>query len=192
MDTDFDQTEARLRPRVLTGQILAGAMIAGVLAFGVIVVAMNANEEAGPEGLNPAAGVALEGAEADVEGGQLDADLEPGDPLLSYLALAAAVVALIAYKPVGGLIAGGATDGGAGEAAGAGAFQTRLIVRLAILEGAAILNLFALLIEDWWPLWLVVGTLLIAMLTEVPTAGRLRRYLEGRAQLAALEPVGRD
>ncbi|QDT15636.1 hypothetical protein [Alienimonas californiensis] len=187
MDLDLDETEARLRPQVLTGQIIAGTLILGVLLFGAFVAISNAAAEAGPEGLGPDGGVVLEEAEADVEGGELDADLDPGDPLISYVALGVAVVVLVLYKPLASVVASAAP---AGEAAGA--FQSRLIVRLAMLEGAAFLNLVALMLEDWWPLWLVVAVLLIAMLTEVPTAQKLRRFMEGRAQLAQLEPTGRD
>ncbi|MFH5805027.1 hypothetical protein [Alienimonas sp. DA493] len=186
MDLDLDETEDRLRPQVLTGRIIAGAMILGVLLFGVLVAVMNAGDEAGPEGLGPDGGVVLEGAEEDVEGNAVDADLDPGDPIVSYVALGVAVLMLVLHKPLGSAVASGA----AGDPAGA--FQTRLIVRLAMLEGAAFLNLVALMLEDWWPLWLVVATLLIAMLTEIPTARGLRRYVEGREQLAALEPTGRD
>ena len=38
----------------------------------------------------------------------------------------------------------------------------------------------------------MVGTLLVAMLSEIPSARKLRRFLESREQLAALEPTGRD
>ena len=182
MDTDLDETEARLRPQAVTGRIIAGAIIAGVLIFGGIVAVMNADREAGPGGLDLDGGVAVEGAEADLAGGELDADLDPDDPIVSYVALGLGLLLLAAYKPLGSMGAGGA----AGSAVGL--FQTRLIVRLATLEGAAFLNLVALLIEDWWPCWLMVGALLIAMLTEVPTARKLRRFVEARAQLAELEP----
>lgn len=87
MDTDLAETEARLRPQVVTGQIIAGVLILGVLLFGAFVAASNANREAGPGGLDLEGGVALDGAEADVVGGELDADLDPGDPILSYVAL---------------------------------------------------------------------------------------------------------
>ncbi|NNJ26979.1 hypothetical protein [Alienimonas chondri] len=188
MDTDLDETEARLRPQVLTCQIIAGALIFGVLVFGAFVAISNAGAEAGPEGLGPDGGIALEGAEADVEGGELDADLDPGDPIVSYIGLGIAVLMLLAHKPLGSALGSAAAETGRA----AGAFQTRMIARLAMLEGATFINLVALLIEGWWPNWLVVGVLLIAMLTEVPTVRKLRRYIEGREQLAALKPTGRD
>ena len=187
MDTDLADTEARLAARVTVPRLIAAGMIGGVLAFGFVVVALNAGGEAGP-GAGPGELIAVEGAEADVAGDRLDADLDPGDPVLSYVTLGIGALILLAYKPIGSA-AGRSAAGGAAtdEEALAGAFQTRMIVRLVLLEGAAFGNLVVLLVEDWWPSWLLVGVLLAGMLAEFPTAGSLRRYAESRRQLAEFE-----
>ena len=189
MDTDLAETEARLAPKVTVARVIAAVLIGGVLAFGFVVVALNAAREAGP-GAGPGDLVAVEGAEADVAGDRLDADLDPGDPVVSYVMLGIGALILLVYKPIGSAAGRSAAGGAAAgdETALAGAFQTRMIVRLVLLEGAAVMNLCALMIEDWWPSWLLVGVLLAAMLTEFPTAGGLRRFVESRRQLAELDP----
>ena len=181
IDTDLAETEARLAPRVRTMQIIAGFMLAGVLTIGGVFALVNAG--AAGDGIELEGGVELEQAEADVRGGELDADLDPGDPVLSYVGLAIGALALVSHLPLGSLAGRFAASGGA-----VGAFQTRLLVRLAILEGATVINLVFLLAEDWWPSWLMVGALIVAMLAQFPTPGAVRRYVESRRQLAELEP----
>lgn len=187
MDTDLAETEAALAPRVRVMQILAGALIFGVLTIGGVFLAIGSDAD----DLDPRGGVDAAGAEADVVGGELDADLDPGDPVLAYAGLAFGALALVSHLPVGAVVGGiaaGRAGGANGRADAVDAFQTRMIVRLAVLEGAAVINLVFWLIEGWWPTWLVVGVLLAAMLAQVPTTGKVRRYVEARDQLRALEP----
>jgi hypothetical protein len=57
-------------------------------------------------------------------------------------------------------------------------YQTRLIVGLAILEGAALFNAVAYLIAgQWWSL-AVVGVLLALMLTSFPTRMGIEQWLD--------------
>ena len=182
MDLDLAETETRLAPRVRTMQIIAAAMVAGVLTMGAIFAFLAAQR--GPE-----PGDAAEEAEV-----LLDGEANAADPVFSYVALGIAGLALAAYKPLGSLAtrfapppetSGEPEPRGDDLAAAAGRFQARLIVRLAILEGAALICLIAVLIENWPYVWIGVGVLIAAMLAEFPTAGGLRRYVESRRQLAA-------
>ena len=177
MDTDLAETEARLAPRVRTMQILCAAMVAGVLGIGAVFAFLAADR--GPEPAD-----AEDGAEE-----LLDGDLDADDPILSYVGLGLAALALLAYKPVGSLATAAAPDLADDVDAAAGAYQTRLIVRLALLEGAALVCLVFLLLENWPYLWIAIGVLIAAMLGEFPTGASLRRYVESRRQLAELEPT---
>jgi hypothetical protein len=57
---------------------------------------------------------------------------------------------------------------------------TRHILRMAILEGAAFFNTFALMSEHYWWSLAVVGVLLFLMLQQWPTQARLEQWLEAR------------
>ena len=173
MDTDLAETEARLAPAVNTMRIIAAALIGGVLAFGLIAAFLSAQNDP------PPADEAVEEA--------VDGDLDADDPILGYLGLGFAVLALAGYKPLGSAVAAGAGND-ADEAELVGIYQTRLIVRLTLLEGITFICLFFQIAETWWPLWLAVGALVGAMLLEFPSVGKLRRFLKARRQLAALEP----
>ena len=61
-----------------------------------------------------------------------------------------------------------------------GLYQTRMIVRYALIEGACFLNLIAYLTErNTWSL-LVIGSLLTAMIFIFPTETRLRHWVEAQ------------
>ena len=180
MDTDLAEADARLAPRVRTMQIIAAAMVAGVLGIGAVFAFLAA--EQGPPPAPP----------AEVADDVLEPADDPTPPVLSYVGLGLAALALLAYKPVGSLLAANAPKQSDETETAAGVYQTRLIVRLALLEGAAMACLVFLLIENWPLLWVAVGVLIAAMLAEFPTTGGLRRYVESRRQLAELEPAGRE
>ena len=182
MDTDLAETEARLAGPVNTLRVIVAAMVLGVLTFAGIAAVVTAGRD---EPAEPDA-VAAEVGDAEVV-----VDPDPDVPLLNYAALAAAAGALLAYRPVGAAVTGGA-GGDDEEGRAVGLFTTRTIVRCAILEGAAMLCVVFQLVEPWWPVWLAVGALVLALLGEFPTVGRLRRYLETRRQLAALAPRGEE
>lgn len=55
---------------------------------------------------------------------------------------------------------------------------TRVLLRSGILEGAALLNLIAYLLEgQWWSIGLA-GVILLILLTNFPTASRFHHYAE--------------
>lgn len=57
-------------------------------------------------------------------------------------------------------------------------YQTRLIVALALLEGAAFFNLVALILEHhWWSL-AIAGGLVLLMLGDFPTRTRIQHWIE--------------
>ncbi|MEM9701598.1 MAG: hypothetical protein AAF907_04050 [Planctomycetota bacterium] len=165
MDADLTETEAKLAPVVMTMRIIAGGLIGGVLVFGAFVALQTFGTQPAPN--------------------------EVAAPTISYIGLGLAVLALIAHKPLGTLVAAGAAASNPAAGNAIALYQTRLIVRLALLEGPAFVNLVALMLEQWTPGWLAVGLLLLAMLVEFPSAGSLRRFVESRRQLAALDPDAR-
>ena len=58
-----------------------------------------------------------------------------------------------------------------------GAYQTRMIMKLALLEGAAFFNVTCTVIEhNWWSLG-IAGLLVGWMLTNFPTSGRVERWI---------------
>lgn len=59
-----------------------------------------------------------------------------------------------------------------------GIWRGRTIIRLAALQGAALANLVGYLIEGkWWSL-AIVGTVVLLMLANFPTATRLKHFVE--------------
>ena len=58
-----------------------------------------------------------------------------------------------------------------------GAYQTRMIMKLALLEGAAFFNVICTVIEhNWWSLG-IAGLLVGWMLTNFPTRGRVDLWI---------------
>lgn len=180
METDLADLEARLAPRVRVMQIIAAAMVGGVLTIGAVFAFLAA--EAGPPPAPP----------AEVADDVLEPAEDPDPPVLSYVGLGIAALALLAYKLVGSLLAANAPRQTDEAETAVGVYQTRLIVRLALLEGAATVCLVFLLIENWPLLWVAVGVLIAAMLSEFPTTAGVRRYVESRRQLAELNPAERE
>lgn len=61
-----------------------------------------------------------------------------------------------------------------------GLYMSRTIVATAILEGAAFMNLAAMMIEHhWWSL-IVVGGLLLWMISQIPSPTRVQQWVEAR------------
>jgi len=61
-----------------------------------------------------------------------------------------------------------------------GAYQTRMIMKLALLEGAAFFNVICTIIEhNWWSLG-IAGLLVGWMLTNFPTRTRVERWIAER------------
>lgn len=60
----------------------------------------------------------------------------------------------------------------------AGLYQARMVAALAPLEGAAFLNLVALMMEQhWWSL-AIAGALVVLMLNHFPTRTRVMHWIE--------------
>ena len=122
-------------------------------------------------------------------------DLPPGRPLHTYIALGAGVFALffsfIIPALIGGSIKQALIEGKRVELPsqfkadpGVGIVgnllflsQTRLIIGYAILEGAAIYNLVAYMLERQQVSLATVGLLLAAMILKFPTQGRLEAFV---------------
>ena len=147
-----------------TMQTIAGGLILGVLVFGGVVSLVARGEEA--------------------DASQMFASIAAGASLLA-LVVAAIVplnVSAAAQEDSSGL---------SRELALYAAYQTRLIVRFAILEGAAMANLAAVLVDHQVYSLAVAGLLALAMLAMFPTRGRVERFVKSQVELAEL-PHGNE
>jgi hypothetical protein len=158
---------------VVTMQIIAGAMIAGVAVFGIIAAAQGLSQPPDPE--------------------QMPLVSYFGAALTFFLIAAAAIApSMIArasrQKPMSGRSdARAAKQSEERDLPSYGTYQTMLIVRLALLEGAAFVNLVAVLNEhQWWSLALA-GLLLLIMVVCFPTRGRIEAFVRQQRELAELE-----
>lgn len=59
-------------------------------------------------------------------------------------------------------------------------YQTRMIVAMALLEGAAFFNIVAYIIEQNWWTFAVVGVLLLFLLGMFPTRTRVEQWIENQ------------
>jgi hypothetical protein len=142
--------------RIRVMQIIAGALIAGVVVFGVIVVF-------GFGALNQ----------------------PPAEGVIRYMALGFIALELVPFALVPTFVTGDsvtrAQQGNRlleGEGLPYGLYQTRMIIRFALLEGAAFFNLVAVIIEHhWWNL-AAAGALAFAMLLMFPTRTRVEQWIE--------------
>jgi hypothetical protein len=168
MLTDPQREHIRLAARTM--QIIVGALATGVAFFAGIVLSF-----AGAAG---------------------DEQAPSDERLLTYMAVGAALIVVIAWAVVPALIAGQMrqkiADGNAAQltlnlrnAAEIGdvgpltvAYQVRLIVAAALLEGVAFFNLIAYMIERQSLSLIVAGLLLLMILSHIPTVGRLQEWVE--------------
>jgi hypothetical protein len=138
---------------VLILRIITLSLVMGVVIFGLVVVfSMGA--------LDPANAV-------------------PAGPLtMSYLGAAFAAVAFVLHLVVPNVIARQTINRGNGsEQTKLEAFRTRTIVALALLEGAAFINLMALMMEhQWWSL-AIAGGLVFWMLARFPSRTMIENWL---------------
>jgi hypothetical protein len=144
-------------------QIIAGAMIVGVLAgAGVTLLIL------GGESMFETTGVVASLAGA-----------------LSLLAVVVcAVVPLNVRSPQG------APDSSR-ELSLYTAYQTRMIARYGILEGAAFVNIVAAIMEQQAYSLAIVGLIALVMLAMFPTRGRLERFVKTQTELSQL-PHGNE
>jgi hypothetical protein len=133
-------------------QIIAAALPGGVLMFGLIVVVLGA------------------------------ATQPPAGTTLSLIAAVFAMAMLAAHVVVPTLV-GRPTEPRRTEDDGAalcGVYQIRMIIGLALLEGAAFFNLVACLVEhNWWSL-AIAGCLVVWMLALFPTRTRVEQWIENQ------------
>ena len=163
------QFPADVTAAVRTSQIIAGALMGGVVMFGVIAVAIAGN--------NP-----------------------PVGPLLPLMALGFAAVMIIARFVVSAAMVSSSRTHILNEVRGGrlqnssqiagqfyGAFQTRMIVGMAVLEGAAFFNLVAYMMASrWWNL-AAAGVLLLLMAAMFPTKNKLEQWVHDQLQLMEVE-----
>jgi hypothetical protein len=144
----------------VTCKIIAGALVFGVVAFAAVAVVLRLGQ---------------------APGGSLVSSVAAG------LAAAVVVVRQVVLGVMGGRTGPSSMPGPIGALA---LYQTRMIVGLALLEGAAFFNIVSYIIEgQWWTL-LVVAVLVAFMLAAFPTRTRLRRWVEDREQLKTFGPDG--
>ena len=143
-----------LKPQVMVMQIITMAMAMGVLTFGVIVTFI-ANPPA------PADGDA--------------AEVVQSDPLIAYLGIGVAATCLV-ISVVGPRIVASKSP------ATVGTYQTTLIIALALLEGGAFFNLIAYLLHGRAFSLATAGLLVVFLLMQFPTTGRVSDWLQERAR----------
>ncbi len=158
LNEDERQSIAR---SVLAMQIIAAALAAGVLAFLVIAIVLVGQDRA-------------------------------EQPFLSYLALGFAVLSIGAWMVVPNLMARQIRQSLAERelddsdtarlqavAQLVAAYQTRLIVGCAILEGAAFFSLVVYLLEAHPASLVVAAVLLLLIISQIPTLGRVEGWVSG-------------
>jgi Na+/alanine symporter len=112
-------------------------------------------------------------------------NLPPRDPpILSYVVLAFAAIQVVISMVLPNVVAASAARRFAAPPRWYAVYQTRLIVRLALLEGAALALAIAWFIEGW-SVTLVVALVFVAlMLLQFPTGRRVERWVEAQKELA--------
>ena len=184
-------TDETLTRQLMTCRVIAAALTFGVIAFAVVAFVIRAGRPA--EGILVSAIAAVVAAAA--------------------IVARAVVLSVLAGRSVGDETAAGRAEQAAEVARRRGVpetelpvvrdavearfdatatdlaqYQTRMIVGLAVLEGAAFFNLVAYIIEGRWWSMVAVAVLLFWMLTAFPTVGKLARWAEDRRQLREFGP----
>ena len=153
-----------------TMQIIAAALIGGVLAFAAVVTPLALGDQ-------PDAGRTFM------------ASIAAG---VSLLALVVCAMVPLNVVPVNVTTAArGEASDSAEELALYAAYQTRMIVRFAILEGAAMANLAAVLVDKQVYSLALAGLMALIMLAMFPTRGRVERFVKSQIELAEL-PHGNE
>jgi hypothetical protein len=116
----------------------------------------------------------------------------PQGQVLSYASLAMAMVMIVMHVVVPGFVERAALANqpvGTAEPELARVFVTRTIIACALLEGAAMMSLVALMIEHRpWVLG-VTAVLVVLMLLQIPSRTRIEHWLESRRMDRAM--IGR-
>lgn len=169
---DREELREQLAGPVRTTQILVGALIAGVVIFTLLMVVLRLTD---------------------------DAAVVADTPFVSFVGAGLAGMALIA-RPFLGLIGTVSDDADAGLADApadgvdpaigreAGNWTTATIVRNAILEGPALINVIAYFIEGYWWSLAIVAVLVAWMIGGFPTFEQLMQRIEERQGGITPEP----
>lgn len=183
--------DARIAQHLLICRIIAAALAFGVIAFAVVAVVLRWNKP--PEGflisaIAVGASVVAVVARAAVLG--VMASRAAGDDGAAGIADDAAAVAREHGVPDSRLpeVRDAVAERFDAVTTDLGEYQARLVVGLAMLEGAAFFDLIAYLLEGRWWTILAAGVLLLWMLTAYPTAGKLARWLDDRRLLREFGP----
>ena len=137
--------------RLLPMQIIALALPAGVVLFALVAVVLLGSLRQPPAG-----------------------------PLVSLLGAGFAAMMMVAHFVLPNLLFRPRVPSGEtlDVDSACNIYQTRLIVALALLEGAAFFNLVALVLEhQWWSL-AIAGGLVLIMLGDFPTRTRIQHWIE--------------
>lgn len=152
---DLDNA-AVLSQRLRIMQIIALAIVSGAMIFLAIAVLMPP----------------LGGRAADAE------------PTLTWIALAGAPIQALLALLMPDRIARQQRRSlqGTPLQVGAGTFQVRLIIRLALLEGGVFFALIAYLVERQWPALAAAVVLMALMAASFPTRDRLETWINERGE----------
>ncbi|MCA9055035.1 MAG: hypothetical protein KDA75_14435 [Planctomycetaceae bacterium] len=147
----MDDQSTSIAQHVRVMQIIAGALVMGAVAFALISTLVLGSLSAQPEG-----------------------------QIISLIGIGWAAVSVVAHFVVPDVIAQAALKSRPESDAASlcGVYLTKTIVAMALLEGAAFLNLVALTVEhNWWSL-AVAGGLVFLMLVQMPTLTRVQQWIE--------------
>ena len=156
-DSQIDE----LRPVLRTSQIIVGALVLGVLNFAAVAAFIRTTGPQGP----------------------------PNQAFITYVALASAGIATVAHFIVSTVMTGQLRKSFVGDREGsvrppAQAFQTLLIIRSAILEGAIFFCLVSYMPEGQTIAMVAAGVLLLLLLVQFPTMGRMSAWVENELMVA--------
>jgi len=169
MSRELPQITLQQRQMMMT--VIWLALIMGVVTFGIIVTFIGLNEEPGK-----------------------------GLPVITYLGMGIAALMLVLRMVVPNLIARNQFTQAMQEAKAEGnqdeeqllgtfyqIFLVRLIIGMALLEGAAMLNLVAVLIEKQKLAFIPVVILLLVMIASMPTKSKLDAWIRNQMENYNLE-----
>jgi hypothetical protein len=157
-DTQRDQ----IRPIVRTMQIIVGALVLGVTNFLAVVIVVPLDRQNGPQ----------------------------NQFLLTYLAVGSAAIAIVAYVLAPSILTGALrqafiADPQAAEVRPiAQIYQTLLIIRCAILEGAAFFCLVSYMLERQPITLAATSVLVLVLLAQFPTLSRESAWIENEMVVA--------
>jgi hypothetical protein len=160
MLSDLQRDE--LRPLVRTMQIIVAALLLGVVNFAAIAVFIPMN-------------------------GRQDAQ---NQAFLTYLAVGAAVCAIVALLIAPMVMLGPLRRSFSGDSQATGirpiaqVYQTLLIIRAAILEGAIFFCLVSYMLERQAISLAAAGVLLLLLLAQFPTLSRVAAWVENELAVA--------